>query len=64
LLTKDPEQRPSIQELIEEPIIRDALDTLEKELEIIKKDEDSLKLSVPEVDSKIKDLDCPISLID
>jgi serine/threonine protein kinase len=64
LLTKDPEQRPSIQELIEEPIIRDALDTLEKELEIIKKDEDSLKLSIPEVVSKIKHLDCPISLID
>jgi serine/threonine protein kinase len=33
LLTKDPEQRPSIQELIKVPIIRDALDTLLKEFE-------------------------------
>jgi hypothetical protein len=48
LLTKDPEQRPSIQDLTEVPIIRDALDTLEKELEIIKKDEVSLEVSVPD----------------
>ena len=33
LLTKDPEHRPSIQELIKVPIIRDALDTLLKEFE-------------------------------
>jgi serine/threonine protein kinase len=33
LLTKDPEQRPSIQELIKVPIIRDAIDALIKEFE-------------------------------
>ena len=33
LLTKDPEQRPSIQEIIKVPIIRDAIDTLIKEFE-------------------------------
>jgi serine/threonine protein kinase len=33
LLTKDPEQRPSIQELTKFPIIRDAVDTLIKEFE-------------------------------
>ena len=33
LLTKDPEQRPSIQELTKVPIIRNALDTLIKEFE-------------------------------
>ena len=33
LLTKNPEQRPSIQELIKLPIIRDALDNLLKEFE-------------------------------
>jgi len=33
LLTKDPQHRPSIQELIEVPIIREALDTLLKEFE-------------------------------
>jgi serine/threonine protein kinase len=33
LLTKDPEQRSSIQDLTKVPIIRDALDTLLKEFE-------------------------------
>jgi serine/threonine protein kinase len=33
LLTKQPEQRPTIQELIKSPIIRDALDELLKEFE-------------------------------
>ena len=33
LLTKQPEQRPTIQELIKAPIIRDALDELLKEFE-------------------------------
>jgi serine/threonine protein kinase len=33
LLTKDPEQRPSIQELIKFPIIRDAIDSLLNEFE-------------------------------
>jgi serine/threonine protein kinase len=33
LLTKDPEQRPSIQEITKVPIIRDAIDTLIKEFE-------------------------------
>jgi serine/threonine protein kinase len=33
LLTKDPEQRPSIQELTKVPIIADALDKLLKEFE-------------------------------
>jgi serine/threonine protein kinase len=33
LLTKDPEQRPSIQELTKVPIISDALDILLKEFE-------------------------------
>jgi len=33
LLTKDPGQRPSIQELTQYPIVRDAIDTLLKELE-------------------------------
>ena len=33
LLTKDPEQRSSIQELTKVPIIRDALDALLKEFE-------------------------------
>ena len=33
LLTKDPGQRPSIQELIKVPVIRDALGTLLKEFE-------------------------------
>ena len=33
LLTKDPEQRPSIQELTKVPIIQNALDNLLKEFE-------------------------------
>jgi serine/threonine protein kinase len=33
LLTKDPEQRPSIQELVRIPIIMSAIDTLLKEFE-------------------------------
>jgi serine/threonine protein kinase len=33
LLTKDPQQRPSIQELVIIPIIRNAIDTLLKEFE-------------------------------
>jgi serine/threonine protein kinase len=33
LLTKDPEQRPSIQELTKVPVIRNALDNLLKEFE-------------------------------
>jgi serine/threonine protein kinase len=33
LLTKDPEQRPSIQELTKVPIIRDAINTLLKQFE-------------------------------
>jgi serine/threonine protein kinase len=33
LLTKDPQQRPSIQELVIIPIIRSAIDTLLKEFE-------------------------------
>jgi serine/threonine protein kinase len=33
LLTKDPEQRPSIQELTEVPVIRNALEDLLKEFE-------------------------------
>ena len=33
LLTKDPEQRPSIQELTNVPVIRNALDNLLKEFE-------------------------------
>jgi serine/threonine protein kinase len=33
LLTKDPEQRPSIQELVIIPIIRSAIDNLLKEFE-------------------------------
>jgi len=34
--------------MAEVPIIRDALDTFEKQLEIIKKDEVSIDISVPE----------------
>jgi serine/threonine protein kinase len=33
LLTKDPEQRPSIQELTKVPVIRNAIDNLLKEFE-------------------------------
>jgi hypothetical protein len=70
LLTKDPEHRPSIQELIKVPIIREALDLLEFEGKIffelrnslIKKDI-RIKNDVASL-SKIKDLPCSISLID
>jgi serine/threonine protein kinase len=38
LLTKDPEHRPSIQELTKVPIIKDALDIFIKDFELLKKD--------------------------
>jgi hypothetical protein len=79
LLKKDPEQRPSIQELTKVPIIRDALETLLKEFEdniffdlknsLIQKDstakkyEASLENYVPQGISKIKEIPCVISLI-
>ena len=80
LLKKDPEQRPSIQELVYVPIIRNAIDELLHEFEgnifnelinslikkegTAKKDETSLKASVPQAVSEIKELSCAISLID
>jgi serine/threonine protein kinase len=39
LLAKDPEKRPSIQELTEVPIIRDAIKIFRRDFKIFKKDE-------------------------
>jgi serine/threonine protein kinase len=39
LLTKDPQQRPSIQELTKVPIIRDALDIFRRDFKSFKNDE-------------------------
>lgn len=77
LLTKDPEQRPSIHELTKFPVIRKALDNLLSEFEgkTLFELRNSLnlkeipvkpayKVHVPEADSSIKDLSCGISTIE
>jgi serine/threonine protein kinase len=80
LLTKDPEQRPSIQELTKVPIIMDALEILIKEFEgkilfelrnslilkdkAVKKEKAPLEVNVPVVVSEIKEVPSATSLID